>query len=69
MITAAAAAKILGLKKLSVLQLVRRGKIKATWNDAMGRYEIEEAEVDRYSKERLPAHRPTKKKPVGATGV
>lgn len=50
----------LGIKARSVVQLIKRGLLSAT---KKGRdYLIEASEVERYLKERRPAHRPSSPK-------
>lgn len=50
------AAERLGIKPRSVVQLIKRGVLAA---EKRGRdYWIEDAEVERYARERRPAHRP-----------
>jgi excisionase family DNA binding protein len=54
------AADRLGIKARSVARLIKKGLIKA---EKRGRdYWIKPEEVDRYLRERRPAHRPTKSK-------
>lgn len=56
MLTTTAAADRLGIKPRSVVQLIKRGLLAATKH---GRdYAIDEAEIERYERERRPAHRP-----------
>lgn len=56
MLTTAEAAARLKLKPRSVVQLISRGLLKA---EKRGRdYFIEAVEVERYERERRPAHRP-----------
>jgi excisionase family DNA binding protein len=58
MLTTREAADRLGIQPRSVVQLIRRGRIKA---EKRGRdYFVEAAEVLRYEQDRLPAHRPRK---------
>jgi excisionase family DNA binding protein len=58
MLTTREAADRLGIQARSVVQLIRRGRLKA---EKRGRdYLIEAAEVKRYEQERQPAHRPKK---------
>ena len=58
MLTTAEAADRLGVKPRSVVQFIKRGLIAATKH---GRdYAIDEAEIERYERERRPAHRPQK---------
>lgn len=60
MLTTREAADRLGLKPRSVVQFIKRGLIAA---EKRGRdYLIEEAEVERYERERRPANRPRKPK-------
>lgn len=60
MLTTAEAAEQLHITKRSVARLCKRGTIKA---ELRGRdYWIEDSEVERYAKERRPAHRPSSKK-------
>jgi excisionase family DNA binding protein len=55
-LTTKGAADRLGIKPRSVVALIKRGLLVATKH---GRdYAIEEAEVDRYQRERRPQHRP-----------
>lgn len=58
MLTTREAADRLGIAPRSVAWLIRGKKIAAIWNDYARRYEIEESEVERYQRERLPQHRP-----------
>lgn len=62
MLTTCEAADRLGIKPRSVMQLIRRKQITATWNEYARRYEIEPDEVERYRVERKPAHRPKKER-------
>lgn len=56
MLTTHEAADRLGIKPRSVVWAIKRGLIQA---EKRGRdYWIEDEEVDRYAKERRPAHRP-----------
>lgn len=60
MLTTTEAADRLGIKARSVVQLIRRGLLKA---EKKGRdYLIEDSEVARYEHERRPQHRPKKAK-------
>lgn len=58
MLTTKEAADRLGIKARSVAALIQRGLLAATWNDYARRFEIEDQEVERYKRERRPAHRP-----------
>jgi excisionase family DNA binding protein len=58
--TTAEAADRLKIKPRSVVQLIRRGLLAATWNTYARRFEIEDAEVERYAVERRAQHRPKK---------
>lgn len=59
-LTTAEAADLLGIKTRSVVKLIRRGLIVATKH---GRdYMLDPTEIDRYARERQPAHRPSKPK-------
>jgi excisionase family DNA binding protein len=56
MMTTRDAADRLGIKARSVVWAIKKGYIKA---EIRGRdYWIEESEIERYEKERRPAHRP-----------
>lgn len=59
MITTEAADR-LGIKPRSVVQLIKRGLITATWSAYARRFEIEAEEVERYATERRAQHRPKK---------
>lgn len=56
--TTSEAADRLGIKPRSVVQLIRRGFLAATWNTYARRFEIDADEVTRYVTERRPRHRP-----------
>lgn len=56
MLTTHEAADRLGIKPRSVVKAIKRGLIKA---EKRGRdYWIEDEEIERYARERRPAHRP-----------
>lgn len=63
MLTTREAADRLGIKPRSVAALIQRGLLIATWNSYARRFEIENAEVERYERERRPQHRPKKTHP------
>lgn len=64
------AARLLGFSHhQSVLKLIERGQIAATWNEAHTRQLIDLPEIERYNHERRPAHRPRKDRPMKAIEI
>lgn len=62
MLTTKEAADRLGIKPRSVAALIQRHLLAATWNSYARRFEIDPTEVERYQREKRPAHRPKKVK-------
>ena len=64
------AARLLGFSHhQSVLKLIEREQIAATWNETHTRQLIDRDEIDRYNRERRPAHRPRKERPMKAIQI
>ena len=58
MLTTREAAERLGIQPRAIAKLIARGQLAATWNEAHTRLRIAEEEIERYQRERRPAHRP-----------
>lgn len=58
MLTTAEAAARLGLTVRSVARLIRSKQLAATWNEYARRFEVDPAEVERYTNERRSPGRP-----------